>query len=287
MQEYKSLLEEVMTHGIDKPNRTGVDARSLFFCTFRHNMEDGFPLLTTKKMAWTPIVGELLGFLRGFTSAAQFRELGCKIWDANANENELWLDNPYRRGEDDLGRIYGAQWRDWQHYDFYPGMQDKFAATSTDQLSELINKINMNPNDRRMVVTAYNPGEINKMALPPCHMFFQCWCDNNGGLSMIMYQRSCDMFLGVPFNIASYALLLEILAVATGRTPRTLNIVFADAHIYHNHFDQVNELLTRQPLPLPKVKIDPDFHRLEHIEPDMIELIGYNSHEPIKAEMAV
>lgn len=249
----------------------------------------GFPILTTKRVAFRQVVGELLGFIRGYTNAADFRALGCKIWDANANENTAWLKNQNRKGIDDLGRVYGKQWRDWK--------TDQLA--SLDQLKRAIDAIKMDPTSRRIIVSAWRPDELKQMALPPCHLLFQLLVEQERrALHMTMYQRSCDMFLGVPFNIASYALLLSLIAQVTGYRPGTLTMFLADVHIYENHLAQVDEQLGRSPLELPSLVIAPhedDTHGtadqavawLESLLPERISLMGYESHPAIKAEMAI
>lgn len=274
--QYLELLRDILDRGIDKPNRTGVDTRAIFGRTMRFNMADGFPALTTKKLYFDMVVGELIGFIRGYQNASEFRELGVRIWDKDANENPQWLRNPSRKGEDDLGRIYGAQWRGWMSPD----------GSAVDQLQNVIDRLGENPNDRRLVVTAWNPGELDKMALPPCHMFFQLFTRGNT-LDLMMYQRSCDTFLGVPFNIASYALLLHMIAHVTGYAPGEFTHVLGDTHIYHNHLDQVKEQLTREPLPLPRLWLDPRIKSIDDFTPESIKLINYNHHDPIKAKLNV
>lgn len=254
------------------------------------DLKEGFPAVTTKKLAFNAVKGELIGFIRGYDNAEQFRQLGCKVWDQNANENKDWLNNPYRHGEDHLGRIYGVQWRKWTP----PG---EFGYENhVDQLRQIVTDVMYNPTSRRMIVTAWNPGELGMMALPPCHMSFQLLVDVDANeVSLCMYQRSCDMFLGIPFNIASYALLLELIAAATGRKPGKLIMFLADVHIYQNHIEQVLLQLKREPLPLCQLAIDEEFFyrsedplkRLELCEPADIHLENYVSHLPIKGEMAV
>jgi len=307
MKQYQDILRTIMETGQDTENRTGVKTRKLFGCPMRFNMADGFPATTTKKLAFNTVKGELIGFIRGLDNAADFRELGVKIWDANANENHQWLENPEREGEDDLGRIYGVQWRNWRHPDWSGKDKQRGRRVWTDQLSNVVEGIKttvMDPSDsisRRLIVTAWNPAEIDQMALPPCHMFFQYNVrttqknpHSKPFLDLLMYQRSCDMFLGVPFNIASYALLLKMTAQVTGTVAGELIHVLGDAHIYHNHFDQVEEVLSREPLPLPKLWLNPnvvptlDFDcDLERFDPSYIKLVDYDHHGTIKAEMAV
>lgn len=290
MKQYLNLLERVMNEGSWQQNRTGIPTKRLTGAMLEFDLKEGFPAMTTKKLAFVAVKGELLGFIRGYDNAAQFRELGCNVWNQNANENEAWLNSRERRGEDDLGRIYGVQWRDW----IPPG---EFGYERTiDQLSNAIDDIINNPTSRRIIVTAWNPGEIHDMALPPCHMTFQFLVDiDSNELSLCMYQRSCDMFLGIPFNIASYALLLELVAAATGKRAGKLIMFLADVHIYQNHVEQVIEQLKRRTLPLCQLVINEKFFyrsedplkRLELCIPNDISLDNYVSHLPIKADMAV
>lgn len=287
MKQYLDLLQRVITDGKWQDNRTGIPTKRIEGAMLEFNLKDGFPAVTTKKLAFKAIKGELIGFIRGCTDAQQFRELGCNIWDQNANENKDWLDNPARCGHDDLGRIYGAQWREWI---------EPYGNQKVDQLAEAISQIIHNPTSRRIIVTAWNPGELKLMALPPCHITFQLLVDvESNELSLCMYQRSCDLFLGIPFNIASYALLLELIAAATGLVARKLVMFLADVHIYYNHINQVEEQLKRKPLPLCQVAISEEFfyrsydplRRLELCEPCDIILDNYVSHLPIKGDMAV
>lgn len=294
-QQYLNLLRRTLGEGIRMPNRTGIDTFRIEGAMLEFDLRLGFPAITTKKLAFNAVKGELIGFLRGYTEAWQFRKLGCKIWDQNANENKQWLTNPNRRGYDDLGEIYGYQWRYWpadgQHID---------------QLKLAVNKIIHTPEDRRIIVSAWNPARLDHMALPPCHVMHQYICDPVAKeLSLCMYQRSCDMFLGVPFNIASYALLLEMMAYVTGYTAKRLVMFLADVHIYENHIGQVKEQLSRTPFESPKLKLilsnDPLVHeetpfdlcsrdafgRLMSFKPDDISLDGYQCHEAISAPMAV
>lgn len=275
---YLRAMRDILLHGVEKPNRTGISTRSMFAIPIRFPVHLEYPLLTTKKMAWESIKGELVGFVRGYDNAAKFRQLGTKIWDQNANEEKGWLANPNRRGQDDLGRVYGVQWRDWRPTDPH--------KLPVDQLAQLVHTLRTNPNDRRMIVTAWNPGELDQMALPPCHMIFQCYVAN-GAVSMQMTQRSCDWFLGVPFNIASYALLLHMIAHVTGHKVGELVIMFNDAHIYKNHEAQCVEQLTRMALPPPQIRLSDRVKEIWDFTPDDIELVGYNHLPAIKADMAV
>lgn len=255
------------------------------------DMNDGFPIITTKKVNFKAIAAELCGFLRGYMSAADFRSLGTKIWDANANKNETWLKSLYRTGKDDLGRIYGAQWRTWHGGDRTPD-------ANVDQLYEALLGIMHDPTSRRIIVTAWNPSELKLMALPPCHLLWQVLIEQNTHrLHLCMYQRSCDMFLGVPFNISSYALLLHLLSITTGYQPGTLTMFLADVHVYENHFEQVDEQLKRQPKALPYLqctKQEPTENSaltrlqwLETILPKDLTLINYDYWPELKAPMAV
>ena len=285
MKNYLDLLRNIKENGKYHPNRTGVGTLRLIGATLEFDMADGFPAMTTKKLAFRSVVGELLGFIRGYTSAQDFRSLGCHIWDANANENAEWLNNRNRLGTDDLGRIYGAQWRKWTG----PGY------TIHDQLADCVTQIAKGSNSRRLIVDAWNPSEMDMMALPPCHVLHQYHVDNEDRtLSMTMYQRSCDTFLGIPFNIASYALLLQLVSFATGYRPGKLVMFLADVHIYENHIDQVMTQLEREPHPLPSLEIlGPQPQKwdavrwLEEVHPDMIQLENYVCEPAIKAPMAV
>ena len=286
MKQYHDLLNRILIEGDWQDNRTGIRALRIDGHMLQFNMSDGFPAITTKKLAFNAVKGELVGFIRGCNNAEQFRQLGCKVWDQNANENQQWLDNENRQGADDLGRIYGVQWRSWQTYQGY----------TVDQLDNAVNEVISNPTSRRIIVNAWNPGELGMMALPPCHMMFQLLVNvAKNELSLVMYQRSCDTFLGIPFNIASYALLLHLIAAATGRKPGRLTMMLADVHIYENHLEQVEEQLKREPYRLPGLVVptpDEMFARtameyLEAIHPENIHLVGYNHHPALKGAMAV
>lgn len=278
MQElqYLSLLQKVLDEGSDRVDRTGVGTRALFGQCMRFSMAEGFPALTTKKLAFKAVKSELLWFLEGSDSDERLKELNESektIWTLNA-ESEYW--KPKARFPGDLGRIYGVQWRRWKKTD----------GSTVDQIAEVIEKIKKNPSDRRLIVTAWNPGELDQMALPPCHMFFQFFVAENK-LSLYMHQRSCDLFLGVPFNIASYALLLHMVAQVTNLTPHEFIHSLGDTHIYHNHFDQVREQLVRAPLTPPSLWLNPDRRDIDSFTMDDIRLEQYEHHPPIKAEMAV
>lgn len=281
--QYRSLVNYVLTRGVDVEDRTGVGSRSCFGTMLQFNLTDGFPALTLKKLYWKTVVAELLGFWRGYTSAAQFRALGCNIWDDDANENVEWLNNPHRKGEDDLGRIYGVQWRDWQG--------------SVDQIKQLVDQLRNNRQSRRMLVTAWNPAELNQLALPPCHTHFQCRIlpvDNISYLHLKWDQRSMDSFLGAPFNIASYALLAHILAGLSHCEPGSLTGTIGDYHLYQDQLEPAQELLRRKSYPACKLKIHwpsgnlgERFEWMEHrAGVDDFELIGYQSGEPMRVKMA-
>lgn len=287
MKQYLDLLQKVMDEGRWQANRTGIPTKRIDGAMLQFDLSKGFPAVTTKKLAFKAVIAELVGFIRGYDSAADFRRLGCNVWDQNANENADWLNNKNRVGDDDLGRVYGVQWREWV---------TPFSTKTIDQLTKAILDVENNPTSRRIIVNAWNPGELDIMALPPCHMLFQLLVDlESNKVSMCMYQRSCDLFLGIPFNIASYAALLHIIAAATNREVGTLTMFLADVHIYRNHIEQVEEQLSREFFPLPELEIDRKFfersfgpvERVLMCEPSDFTLKNYVSHLPIKAEMAV
>ena len=274
MKQYLDILSDILAHGEDRPNRTGIAAKSVFGRQMRFDLRNGFPLITTKKMAWHSIVAELLFLISGSQNVKDLEAHGVKIWSANAYADS-W--KPKAAFDGDMGRFYGAQWRRWQGAD----------GKSHDQLNTAIELIRDNPDSRRIIVTAWNPAELDQVCLPPCHMFFQFYPDITNGLSMLMYQRSCDMFLGVPFNIASYALLLSLVAQVTNREPREFIHVLGDTHIYENHIDQAKIQITRAPLPLPQLKLNRQIRAIDAFSIDDIQLIGYQHHPPIKGIMAV
>lgn len=288
--QYLDLLKEAV-HGIRQPNRTGIDCWTIPGAMMKFDLEEGYPLITTKQTFFKPIKGELIGFLRGADSADEFRDLGCKIWDQNANENKDWLNNLHRKGHDDLGRIYGVQWRDWT--------VGAGRGRSHDQLFDAISTIINNPYSRRIIINAWRPDEFDQMALPPCHVLYQFIPHvGTNKLHLCMYQRSCDMFLGVPFNIASSALFLSLMAKWTGYQPGTFTHFLADAHVYVNHLPQVVEQLIRDPFPFPNLNLDdvPEYKHgttfelnkyLDNLHPDMIKLDNYQHHEALRAPMAV
>lgn len=274
MKQYIDALKTVMEKGIDRPDRTGIGSRAYFGIPMRFNMEDGFPAVTTKKLAFEAVKAELLWFLKGSNNVKELQEMGCHIWDGNAYA-DYW--KPKAQFEGDVGRIYGVQWRKWK---------SPYTDIPIDQIFNVIDKIKNHPNDRRLIVSAWNPAEIDMMALPPCHLLFQFFRIGDR-LSLSMYQRSCDMFLGVPFNIASYSLLLHMVAQATGLKAWEFFHILGDAHVYLNHFEQVKEQISRNTFPLPKLWLNPEIKNIYDFKMEDIKLEGYKFHPPIKAEMAV
>jgi thymidylate synthase len=264
MQPYLNLLTHVLDHGVRKDDRTGTGTLSVFGYQMRFDLNAGFPLLTTKKLHLKSILYELLWFLRGETNVQYLREHGVTIWDEWADES----------GE--LGPVYGAQWRSWQAAD----------GRTIDQISQLIEQIQRNPNSRRLMVSAWNVGEIEQMALPPCHALFQFYVAE-GKLSCQLYQRSADIFLGVPFNIASYALLTMMVAQVCNLGVGDFVHTLGDAHLYLNHLDQARTQLARQPYPLPQMNINPAVKSIFGFDYADFELVGYQSHSGIKAPIAV
>lgn len=282
MRNYLNLLKDIMDNGTDRAGRNGT-TRGLFTRHLRFRMSDGFPAITTKKLAFRGVSAELFWFMSGCNDNRVLQKLGCEIWTPNA---DAFYWKPKAKFEGDLGRIYGVQWRNWRKPD----------GETIDQLATIIERIGRDPNDRRLIVTAWNPGELDDMALPPCHMIFQFFV-TDGKLSLHMFQRSCDMFLGVPFNIASYALMLHIVAQMTDLVPDELILTLGDVHIYHDHFDAVKEQLKREPKTLPKLWLNSSIKSLEDIDvsklntPEdvtaLVHLENYDFHPPIKAKMAV
>lgn len=264
MQQYHQLLEHVLEFGVQKSDRTGVGTLSVFGYQMRFNLEDGFPLITTKKLHTRSIFHELLWFLKGETNINYLKENKVTIWDEWADEN----------GE--LGPVYGKQWRAWETAD----------GRKIDQISQVIQSIKNNPDSRRHLVVAFNPGEVDRMALPPCHAFFQFYVAN-GKLSCQLYQRSADIFLGVPFNIASYALLVHMVAQVCNLKAGEFIHTLGDAHIYLNHLEQVKTQLQRESKPLPKLLLNPEVKNIFDFKYEDIQIIGYDPHPTIKAEIAV
>lgn len=274
MKQYLDALRHIMENGVEKENRTGIKTRAVFGVPMRFNMADGFPAVTTKKLAFKSLKAELLWFISGSGDVKELQKLGSHIWDANA-EAPYW--KPKAKFEGDLGRVYGVQWRSWK---------SPYTEKPIDQLANAIEKIKQDPTDRRIIVSAWNPAELDMMALPPCHMMFHFFVASNK-LSLLMYQRSCDMFLGVPFNIASYSLLLHMISQVTGLEPGEFVHILGDTHVYYNHFRQVKEQLKRNPLLLPKLWLNPEIKNIDDFKMDDIKMIDYQHHPSIKAEMAV
>ena len=264
MRQYINLLRHVLEHGRLREDRTGTGTKSVFGYQMRFNLEEGFPVVTTKKLHLKSIIHELLWFLDGDTNVKYLQDNGVRIWNEWADENG------------DLGHIYGFQWRSWPTPE----------GTFIDQISQLINDIKTNPTSRRLIVSAWNVGDLDKMNLPPCHLLFQFYV-NEGKLSCQLYQRSADIFLGVPFNIASYALLTMMVAQVTGLKPGDFVHTFGDAHIYNNHFEQVELQLSRTPFPLPQMEINPDVKSIFGFKYDDFELVNYQCHPHIKGEVSI
>jgi len=264
MKQYLDLLDHVLKNGVNKADRTGTGTISVFGYQMRFNLGEGFPVMTTKKLHLRSIIHELLWFLKGETNLKYLHDNNVTIWDEWADEN----------GE--LGHIYGYQWRSWPTPE----------GGKIDQISNVIGTIQNNPDSRRHIVCAWNVGELDKMALPPCHLLFQFYVAE-GKLSCQLYQRSCDIFLGVPFNIASYALLTMMMAQVTGLKPGTFVHTLGDAHIYLNHIEQVKLQLTREPLPLPTMQMNPERKNIFDFVFEDFKLIDYQSHPHIKGEISV
>lgn len=264
MKQYLSLLQRIMNEGVVKDDRTGTGTKSVFGHQMRFDLADGFPCITTKKLHLKSIIHELLWFLKGDTNVKYLQENGVRIW------NE-WADE-----EGNLGHIYGYQWRSWPDYN----------GGHIDQIKQVIEQIKQNPNSRRMLVSAWNVADLGTMNLPPCHILFQFYVAD-GKLSLQLYQRSADSFLGVPFNIASYALLLQMMAQVTGLKAGTFVHTLGDAHIYTNHFEQVELQLSREPRALPLMKINPEVTDLFDFKFEDFELVNYNPHPHIKGKVAV
>lgn len=304
MEQYHNLLKDILQNGEDKDDRTGVGTISVFGRHLRFDLRRGFPAITTKKLAWKACVGELLWFIEGSGDERRLAELThgtsegkVTIWTPNALA-PYW--KPKAKYEGDLGRVYGVQWRQWRKSNEYSTYsttyidsrtgQPKFRNDPTkhvDQLANLIEGLQNDPNGRRHIITAWNPGELDQMALPPCHMMAQFYVNKNKELSCHMYQRSVDVFLGLPFNIASYSLFTHMIAQVCGYSVGELVISTGDTHIYKDHIEQVKEQLTREEYPLPTLRLNPDVVNIDKFTMNDIELVNYQSHGPIKAVMAV
>lgn len=264
--EYSAFLQEILEFGEVRQDRTGTGTKSIFATNMSFNLEDGaFPAITTKKLHWKSVVHELLWFLSGDTNIKYLKDNGVRIWDAWADENG------------NLGPVYGRQWRHWQGHD----------GSVTDQISELIHQIKTNPYSRRLVVSAWNVADVKNMALPPCHMFFQFYVREDKYLDLQLYQRSGDAFLGIPFNIASYSLLLMMVAHVTGYKAGWFTHIVGDAHIYTNHFEQVREQLSRESFSAPRVVLNPEIKNIEDFKYEDIDLQNYQHHPAISAKVAV
>ena len=320
MKQYLDLVRTVFEQGSWQTNRTGIRTLSLPGASMRFDLSQGFPAVTTKKLAFKSAVGELVGFLRGYRSAAEFRALGCKVWDQNANENAAWLANPYRLGEDDLGPVYGVQWRNWPAFKALPASATgqiadalgrgyvRIADTAdgqvvlykaVDQLRQCLDTIVNNPSDRRIIFHGWNWAQLEEMALPPCHLLYQ-FLPNAGTreISLCLYIRSNDIGLGTPFNLTEGAALLHLVGRLTGFKPKWFSYFIGDAHIYENHVPMLQQQLTREPLPAPQLLLSdriPDYavtgqyqpEWLEQVEPGDFSLAGYQHHAPMTAPMAV
>jgi thymidylate synthase len=323
MQQYLELIQTVIDTGSWQDNRTGIRTLSVPGAMMRFDLTQGFPAVTTKKLAFKSVVGELCAFLRASRSAADFRALGCKVWDQNANENKQWLENPYRLGEDDLGPVYGVQWRQWPGFKLIEldqpgqiadaqkngfrlisqfddaGVPKVLLHKSIDQLRECLDTIMNNPGSRRILFHGWNPAVLDAVALPACHLLYQFIPNpTTRELSMCLYVRSNDLGLGTPFNLAEGAALMHLVGRLTGYMPRWFTYFIGDAHIYENHMDMVQEQLKREPFPAPKFVISdrvPSFAATGKYQPEWLELVepsdfsleGYQHHAPIAAAMAV
>ena len=308
-EKYQDILLDILHNGVEKEDRTGTGTLSVFGKQFRHNMADGFPLLTTKKMAWKVMVTELLWFLRGDTNIKWLVENKCNIWNGDAYKAyRIKVQDHYEKGGDvadmsqflelvkeggisefgDLGPVYGKQWRNWFQYNKH------VEPVHVDQIAVLIDQLKTNPDSRRLMVSAWNVGDLDQMVLPPCHYGFQCYVREGKYLSLMWNQRSVDTFLGLPFNIASYGLLLEILAKEVGMIPDELIGNFGDVHLYSNHIEQAREQLTRVPFELSTLVINDEFwnpdtsflSQIDHIQPDDFYIKKYESHARIKAPLS-
>lgn len=323
MQQYLDLVRQILDHGSWHENRTGVRTLSFPGAALRFDLQQGFPAVTTKRLAFKSAIGELVGFLRGARSAADFRALGSKVWDQNANDNAQWLANPYREGTDDLGPVYGAQWRAWPAYKLLDadaqaqiadaegrgyrrvaqfadgGPPQVLLYKAVDQLRQCLDTIIANPNDRRILFHGWNWAQIEEMALPPCHLLYQFLPDpSRREISLCLYIRSNDLGLGTPFNLAEGAALLHLVGRLTGYAPRWFSYFIGDAHIYESHVPMLQEQLARAPFEAPRLALSariPDHAAtgryepewLEQVEPADFVLEGYRHHPPLTAPMAV
>ncbi|QSA96226.1 thymidylate synthase [Methylococcus sp. EFPC2] len=323
MKQYLDLVQTILEQGSWQSNRTGVRTLSTPGAMMRFDLQAGFPAITTRKLAFKSAIGELVGFLRASSSAADFRALGCRVWDQNANENAQWLGNPYRSGTDDLGPVYGVQWRSWPAYKLLAADSEKqitdagargyrqvarFVEGGTervllyraiDQLRSCLDAIVTNPLDRRILFHGWNCAQLDEMALPPCHLLYHFLPNaSKSEISLCLYVRSNDIGLGAPFNIAEGAALLSLVGRLSGLVPRWLSYFIGDAHIYENHLDMLNEQLRRTPHPLPRLVLSdriPDYaltgryepEWLDRVEPADFQLQDYRHHPSLTAPMAV
>lgn len=324
MKQYLDLVRTVLDSGTWQENRTGIRTISIPGAMLRFDLQkDGFPAITTKRLAFKSVIGELIGFLRATRSAAEFRALGCKVWDQNANENAEWLANPYRLGEDDLGPVYGVQWREWPAYKLLDaenkdqikdaqkrgfrlisavtdeGVDKVLMYKAIDQLRDCLDTIINNPGSRRILFHGWNCADLDAIALPACHLLYQFIPNaTTKEISLCLYIRSNDLGLGTPFNLAEAAALLHVVGRLTGYKPKWFTYFIGDAHIYENHLDMLNEQMTREPYAAPKFVLSdriPDYavtgkyepEWLEKLEPSDFSLENYEHHAPISAPMAV
>ncbi|CAM5781303.1 thymidylate synthase [Castellaniella caeni] len=323
MKAYLDLVQSIFDQGAWQDNRTGVRTLSLPGASLRFDLREGFPAVTTKRLAFKSAIGELVGFLRAHDSAADFRALGCRVWDQNANENQAWLASPWRDGLDDLGPVYGVQWRQWPAYKLLPaaaaarieaalaegyrlvgpvvdqGQPCVLLYKAIDQLRQCLDTLIHNPGSRRILFHGWNWAQIEEMALPPCHLLYQFLANpNTRELSLCLYIRSNDVGLGTPFNLAEGAALTHLVARLTGYEPRWFTYFIGDAHIYETHVDMLREQLRRTPYPAPRLRLsdripayadtgrfEPEW--LERVEPGDFTLEGYQHHAPLTAPMAV
>ena len=283
--QYINLIKHILENGISKDDRTGIGTLSIFSYNMTFNLRESFPLLTTKKVYWKGVVEELLWFISGSTNSNILKEKGVKIWEGNSSREYLDSRGLSHYDQGDIGAGYGFQWR---HFGAkYTNMYDSYHGQGIDQLKDVIYKIKNTPNDRRIIMSAWNPTDLDKMALPPCHIFVQFWVNTDKKeLHSQMYQRSCDVGLGVPFNIASYSLLTCIIAKLCDLTPGDFHYCMGDTHIYKNHIDAMKLQITREPYDFPKINIK-DITDIDNITSDDIELIDYKYYENIKMNMAV
>lgn len=287
MHSYLELCRKALDTGVMKENRTGTNHIGYQGDMCKYDMADGFPAVTTKRLASKACFSEMLGFFRGYDNASEFRRLGCKVWDANANENEQWMLNPNRKGIDDLGRVYGVQWRKWKKFKVLKnrlGYTTTVSESSIDQLRNVYDDLRQGKDNRREIVIGWNPAELDQMALPPCHMMMQFGIQD-GKLNLGMYQRSCDLPLGIPFNIAGYSWLLHVMARITGLEPGVFTHFMWDIHVYANQMQLLEGQIDRVPFDLPTLWMNPHIRTFEDMEDwvtvDDFKLEGYKHHPSI------